>query len=145
MLGAQLLPGWPPGEYDRAAMHYFRERLLAEGDAAGGWYGWYAIARGGPGAPRELVGAAGYLGPPAPDGSIEIGYSVVAGVRGRGYATEMAQAMVTRAFAHPGVRRVLAETHADNAPSRAVLVRLGFRHVGPGRDAGHGRWQLDRP
>ena len=141
LLGARIPSGWPPGLHDAEAVRFFRARLLADGAAAAGWYAWYAIAHSEGGAPATLIGSGGYMGPPAPDGTVEIGYSVVESERRRGYASEMVGALVARALAQPGVTRVVAEARTDNAPSQGVLVRCDFRLEGPGRDADHGRWR----
>ncbi len=145
LLGVRVPPGWPPGQYDRDAMRFFRERLLALGDPGAGWFGWYAIARaeGDEDAPT-LVGACGYLGPPDAEGGVEIGYSVVEESRGRGYAGEIARAMAAHALSIPGVRHVDAEADAGNEPSNRVLARCGFRVIGDGRDPGHRRWRVER-
>src|SRR6187200_2056121 len=74
--GARVPAGWPPGVYDRDAAEFFLARLLEGGDAAVGWYAWYAILRSDGDAPPVLVGSCGYFGPPM-DGVAEIGYSVV--------------------------------------------------------------------
>jgi len=142
-LGAVVPPGWPPGEYDADAARFFRARLLEGGDAARGWYGWYAIARAGRAEPATLVGSVGTFGPPSAHGSVEIGYSVVASARGRGFATEMAHAIAARALGSPAVRDVVAETLADNVASQRVLVRCGFRPIGEGRTRAHVRWRVD--
>src|SRR5687767_15036599 len=76
LLDAAVPDSWPPGEYDIDAIRFFRERLIEEGAAAEGWYGWYAVADGSAGERRRLVGAAGYFGPPDDEGVVEIGYSV---------------------------------------------------------------------
>jgi RimJ/RimL family protein N-acetyltransferase/8-oxo-dGTP pyrophosphatase MutT (NUDIX family) len=145
MLAARVPEGWPPGLYDRDAMRFFRAQLVARGEAASGWYGWYAIAHAADGEPATLVGAAGYLGPPSADGEVEIGYSVVESFRGRGYATEIARALAERALALPGVRRVAAEAAATNVASRRVLERAGFVLAGAGREPGHERWRREPP
>lgn len=142
-LGAVVPPGWPPGEYDADAARFFRERLLEGGDAARGWYGWYAIARAGRAEPATLVGSVGTFGPPSADGTVEIGYSVVESARGRGFATEMAHAITARALASPTVRTVVAETLEDNAASQHVLLRCGFRAIGEGRTRAHVRWCVE--
>jgi RimJ/RimL family protein N-acetyltransferase len=142
LLGARVPPDWPPGLYDRDAMRFFHDRLTALGDAAAGWFGWYAIARATGSAPATLVGSGGYMGPPDADGTVEIGYSVVESGRRRGYATEMVRALVARAVATPGVTRVVAEARTDNPASQRVLERCGFRLEGAGRDAEHGRWRF---
>lgn len=57
ILNARVEPGWPPGEYDRGAQEYFRERLLEGGAAVIGWYSWYAIQRQDVDQSGVLVGA----------------------------------------------------------------------------------------
>ncbi len=136
-LDADVPAGWPPGLYDRAAAEFFRARLRAEGPAAAGWYGWYAVARA---APRRLVAGGGYFGPPSKDGVVEIGYSTVPEERKKGYATELVEGLCARALATPGVVTVVAEAHRGNAASNAVLERCGFKELGSGREPGHRRW-----
>ena len=36
MLGIDVPAGWPPGEYDRAAQEFFRDRMEELGPAGGG-------------------------------------------------------------------------------------------------------------
>jgi RimJ/RimL family protein N-acetyltransferase len=141
LLGAAVPADWPPGDYDRHAMEYFHERLSAGGPAAAGWYGWYGITRAAEGGRATLIAAAGYLGPPA-GGQVEIGFSVLAAARGRGYAAEMVAALVARAFAEPGVTAVIAHAAEDNTASRRVLERCGLRPDGAGEEPGTLRFRL---
>lgn len=135
LLAASVPAGWPPGEYDRPAIEFFHRRL-GEDPGAVGWYSWYAVRRPADGEPATVVGAGGYFGPPGDDGTVEIGYSVVAGFRRRGFAAELVRALVSRALATPGVTRVIAHTHPDNCASVKVLERCGFSLVGPGEEPG---------
>ncbi len=139
-LGCTVPPSWPPGEYDRAAIEYLRDRMREGGAACAGWYTWYAIERDA----RTLVAAGGYFGPPA-DGEVEIGYSVIPEVQGRGIATEMARALVVRAFEQPLVRSVRAHTYDSNPASVRVLEHCGFARVGPGEAPDTVRFRLGRP
>lgn len=141
LLDAEVSPAWPPGEYDRDALEYFRARLEAGGADVVGWYGWYAVKEPDPEGPRTLVGAAGYLGPPDASGAVEIGYSVLPEWQRRGYATEIVEALVQRAFSQPGVRRVIAHTTLANVASATVLLRCGFRQVGAGTEPGGVRFE----
>lgn len=125
-LSAVVPADWPPGELDRPALEFFAARYAEEGEAAIGWYHWYAIVRA---APATLVGGAGYFGPPK-DGRVEIGYSVVAAAQRRGYATEIVEALVARAFEH-GVDEVVAHTTDANVASTRVLARCAFLREGP--------------
>lgn len=75
------------------------------------------------------VGHCGFHGPPHAVGRAEIGYSVLPPYRGRGLATEAAGALVEWAFAQ-GQRTVFASVSPDNAPSLAVVRKLGFEQTG---------------
>ena len=141
LLGATVPAGWPPGEYDRGAMSAFLRRLESGGTDVIGWYGWYGIRRATADVPATLILSAGYLGPPAADGIVEIGYSVVPEWRGHGYAAEAVAALVRRAFNHQSVRRVVAHAADANTASHAVLTRCGFTCVGPGKDLGYRRFE----
>lgn len=138
-LGATAGDGFPfsPGMY-----RYIAERLAVRpGDA--GWYALIAVHR----RTGKVAGDGGFHGPPDDVGIVEIGYSVVPAWEGQGLATEMAQALVARALADPGVTAIRAETLAGNAPSQAILRRLGFATAGEYDDPGDGRvivWLLPR-
>jgi RimJ/RimL family protein N-acetyltransferase len=142
ILCARVPDGWPPGEYDRPAIEFFRARLAEETDGAG-WYTWYAVERSPHGQCATVVGAGGYFGPPT-RGSVEIGYSVLPAFRGRGFATELVAALVSRAFSTPGVISIIAHTQADNLGSITVLERCGFAPVGPGQEPGTVRYAQSR-
>jgi ribosomal-protein-alanine N-acetyltransferase len=121
-----VVPGdWPPGEYDRDAMEFFLQKMAEGGEAAIGWYGWYAIKRGTEGEPSSLVGGGGYLGPPNENGCVEIGYSISEQWRGQGIAAEMVTALMKNAFGK-GAARIIAHTRLDNPGSIAVLKSCGF-------------------
>jgi RimJ/RimL family protein N-acetyltransferase len=106
-------------------MAFFLERIETMGEKGGGWYVWYAVRTDV--APRALVGSGGYMGPPDSEGTVEIGYSVLPEFRGQGFAGEIVQALVARAFSFPRVERVIAHTVTSNAASIAVLTKCGFR------------------
>ncbi|MGC4001238.1 MAG: GNAT family N-acetyltransferase [Anaeromyxobacter sp.] len=141
-LGAEVTESWPPGEYDGAAIGFFLARHEALGAAAEGWFGWYALTVPARADERPMVvAAAGYLGPPGPEGTVEIGYSVIPEQRGRGHASAIADALAARALRLPGVERVVAHIMMGNEPSQAVLLRAGFARVGPGRETGTLRFE----
>jgi len=144
LLGARVPEGWPPGEYDRDAMQFFRSKLEEDPARNDGWLGWYVMTAEPDGALPTLIAGAGFMGPPE-DGAVEIGYSVVAEARGSGYATEIVEALTRRAFDTPEVDRVVAETDASNAASQHVLERNGFKQVGTGREATSVLFEKRRP
>ena len=125
ILGATVPADWPPGEYDRSAVEYFRSRLLIEDLSSTGWLTWYALTRTSTGARDVLVAGAGFFGPPS-DGVVEIGYSVVSSAQRRGYATEIVTALCDFAFSHDDVRSVIAHTVPENVASWRALLRCGF-------------------
>ena len=142
LIGAGVPEEWPPGEYDRDAQEFFRTQFESD-DSLVGWLTWYAIARNERGEREALVAGAGFMGPPA-EGTVEIGYSVVEWARGRGYATEIVNALVAHAFRHPAVEEVVAHTTDANVASTKVLLRCGFRRVGPGPEPGSVEYRAKR-
>lgn len=134
LLGAALPSDWPPGDYDRAAMEYFLDKLTTGGREAAGWYNWYALRKAEGDVPRTLVGTGGFMGPPDATGTAEIGYSIATDWRGQGIATELVGGLVQQAAATGMVRRLVAHTRADNPTSQQVLVRNGFALVGPAEE-----------
>lgn len=141
LLDARVAQGWPPGEYDRAAIDFFRHQLTVDPGAVG-WYAWYAVVRADAGREAVLVGAGGFFGRPSGDGVVEIGYSIVPGFRGRGLATELTAALMEFALDTPGVARIIAHTTPDNAASIKVLERCGFDPAGAGEEPGTLRFVL---
>lgn len=144
LLEAAVPASWPPGEYDRSAMEFFRARL-SENPEAAGWYGWYAVHRPVEPPGAVLIGSGGYFGPPGTDGVVEIGYSIVPESRALGFATELVRALVSRAFSVPEVVRVIAHTTPTNLGSVTVLERCGFSLVGPGSEPGTVQYGITGP
>ncbi|MGW3945520.1 GNAT family N-acetyltransferase [Micrococcus endophyticus] len=64
----------------------------------------------------------------------EIGWTIDPAHAGRGYATELAGALLEIAFTGLGVRHVEAEAFADNTPSLRVMEKVGLRHEGTFRE-----------
>ncbi|MFC7760660.1 GNAT family N-acetyltransferase [Catellatospora bangladeshensis] len=96
--GAPRDPRWAdgfPGDGEQLAARMF----LQAGAPAGPWVPYTVELR----ATGQVVGGAGFHGPPDRAGTVEIGYGLVPGARGHGYATEAALALVEFA-AHLGAR-----------------------------------------
>ena len=136
-IGVSVPDEWPPELYDHDAMNGSLEQLGDPDEA--GWALWYLVPKG----VGVLAGVAGYKGKPVRD-RVEVGYSIPAGHRRRGYATEAVQALVDRAFAINGVERVIAETLPELAPSIGVLHKCGFNHVGDGDEPGVIKYEVHR-
>lgn len=62
--------------------------------------------------------------------STYMGYYAMAGMNGRGLMSEAVGLVVTHAFTELGLHRVEANIQPGNAPSRALVQRLGFRQEG---------------
>lgn len=143
LLKAKVEPGWPPGEYDRGAQEFFRERLRDGGEAVVGWNVWYAIRRE-PAEPPVLIGAGGYVCPPNENGEVEAGFSIVETWRNQGYATEFVKALVGWAFGDCRVRKIIANTTIQNVASCKVLTKAGFQFHNNGEKTENIRFEITR-
>lgn len=75
------------------------------------------------------IGTIGFFGPPDELGQVTIGYGLVPGARGFGYATEAVERLVEFCRSLGNVRAVLADTDTDNVASQRVLAKTGFGFV----------------
>lgn len=96
-----------------------------------------------------MVGFANFHGPPGVNdlgmpGAAETGYTVFSAYRGRGLATEVAQAMMDWAAREHGIRHFVSGVTPDNAPSLRVNEKLGFVRTGDFLD-GEIIFELKRP
>jgi RimJ/RimL family protein N-acetyltransferase len=110
----------------------------AEERATGEFVGWFHL-RPGEGHPVDEP---------------ELGYRLRRSAWGKGYATEGCRALIDKAFAEHGVRRVLAETMVVHSASRRVMEKSGLQLVRvfhadwpdriPGDEQGDVEYALDR-
>ncbi|MFJ4360599.1 GNAT family N-acetyltransferase [Streptomyces massasporeus] len=103
-------------------------------------WGMYVLVR------REderAIGAMGFHSVPDEAGRVEVGYDLVDGARGHGYATEALRALSSWALGRPEVRTVVANVERDNLPSQNVLTRAGFTQVA--EDPEHLTYELREP
>jgi uncharacterized damage-inducible protein DinB len=91
-----------------------------------------------------VAGIVGFKGRPNAEGTVEIGYSVLAEYQRQGIASEAAAGLVEQAFRAGDVRRVIAETLPALTGSIRVLERNGFRLIGEGSEPGVIRFELTR-
>ena len=87
-----------------------------------------------------VVGGAGFHDEPDDSGSVEVGYGIAEGFRGRGVASAAVAHLIDLARAS-GARHVLAGTDAENAPSIRVLEKAGFIRTDDRSE--ECRWELD--
>ena len=123
LVGARVPDGWPQADLRDFLPLY--ARIADARAAAAGWGIWLILLE----REQELIGDIGFKGAPA-DGMVEIGYSVLPGRQGQGYASEAARALVEWALAQPDVRRVTAECQDDNTASIRVLEKAGLSRIG---------------
>jgi ribosomal-protein-alanine N-acetyltransferase len=81
-------------------------------------------------ASKEIVGSCSYVSFDEFYKIAEIGYSVLKSRWGKGYGTEIADALTAFAFNRIGVQRVFARVVPENVYSAAVLENLGFAFEG---------------
>jgi ribosomal-protein-alanine N-acetyltransferase len=134
MIGAAIPDGWPDAEL--AGLLPLYVGWVDEDPTVLGFGPWTVIDRGG----RVVVGSAGFVGPPTPTGSIEIGFGIDPDHRRRGYASEAAEALLGWALDQPKVRRVIATCERDNHPSVRVLEKVGMSRTSS--DEGVIRWEI---
>jgi len=140
-LAAEVPPQWPP-PLAADVLGYWAERLDRDPELSG-WTSWYWLLAE-PERRELLIGYGGFKGAPDDDGTVEVGYGVLAPFQRRGIATEAVGALVAWALAHEQVERVIAHTLPELKPSQRVLEKLGFRRMGAGAEPGTIRFELER-
>lgn len=80
----------------------------------------------------EFVGRAGliYLGYDDEQDEIEVGYALVKIAWHKGYATELAKALIQWGFNHLTVNRLVAVINPQNEQSRRVLLKINMHYLG---------------
>ena len=93
---------------------------------------------------KTLLGSCGFKGGPK-EGMVEIGYEVAEEYRGFGLATEIARALIKKAFESEEVKYVQAHTLAEINESGSVLKKCGMIKVQELTDPVDGkvwRWEI---
>ena len=139
-LGAVVPPTWPHEFLDDRAVEFVLRRLKENGGEAGWWLHFVLLKED---SARTLIGSAGYKGPPV-DGTVEVGYGIVADQRRKGYASEAVRGLLRHAFERPDVRRVIAETYPSLIGSIGVLRTCGFRSIPGGSEPEVIRFEITR-
>jgi len=128
-LGAAIPPGWPD-EHDAGFLRLRLEQARRD-SSANEWLARGLVLR----ETGELVGHAGFHGPPGVNGpqrsdAVEVGYTVFPSFRGRGLATEAAAGLIDWARRAHGLRAFVASVAPGNDASLAIVRKLGFRQTG---------------
>lgn len=79
-----------------------------------------------------FVGQAGlvYLAYDDTQPDVELGYRLHQAVWGKGYATELAKALIKWGFEDLSLNKLVAVAHPNNFASQKVLKKSGMRYVG---------------
>jgi ribosomal-protein-alanine N-acetyltransferase len=81
----------------------------------------------------QMIGHAGFHGPPDDAGMIEIGYAIFPAFRGNGYATEAARRLLDMAK-EIGATTFRASVSPSNEQSLAIVRKLGLAKTGERMD-----------
>ena len=140
LVGSPVPDGWP--EFPEA-IGFTLEHLQAASEADRAWSMRFFVDP----ASGALLGSGGFAAPPV-ERTVEIGYEIAPGFRGRGFGVAAARALVEQAVASGEVDHVLAHTLPGPNPSTGVLVSLGFEHTNDQEDPEVGvvwEWRWTRP
>ncbi|MGD9487380.1 MAG: GNAT family N-acetyltransferase [Calditrichaceae bacterium] len=127
-------------EFGTAALQYSLDRL-AESPEEDGWWTYFPIHK----QDNKLIGSGGYKGKPTETGTVELGYEIAPDYRNRGFATEMAEGLISNAFADKRVKAIIAHTLGEENASTKVLTKCGFDKVEEINDPDDGliwKWEL---
>lgn len=141
---SQLLQVTVPSPWTEFGIDPFRytAKQIYDDPKSAVWWSWLPVFRD----EKTLIGNCGYKGLPD-QGYVEIGYEVAESRRRQGFATEIAQALIQRAFSFPEVQCVVAHTLAEENASVRVLRTCGFVFIRAIEDPHDGeiwRWELQR-
>lgn len=92
---------------------------------------------------HRIIGDIGFKGHPDENGTIEIGFSIIASERQKGYCYEAADALIEHGRNHTSVMKIIAECLISNTASARVLHKLHFEEVS--RNDEFIKWELRRP
>jgi RimJ/RimL family protein N-acetyltransferase len=96
-------------------------------------------------ATETIVGTAGFKSAPDAEGVVEVAYGIVPSREGRGYATEVTNALIAWARANGSVKTIRAHTLPTANASTRVLTKCGFHFVGEVIDPEDGQiWRWER-
>jgi ribosomal-protein-alanine N-acetyltransferase len=129
----QVVVANPWTEFGIAPFQYTLSKIYDD-PTASIWWSWLPVHM----EDNTLIGNSGYKGP-AVDGVIEIGYEVAEAYRGKGFATEIAKALIDRAFSFPEIHTVQAHTLAEENASVRVLKKCGFVFIEEIQDPDDGK------
>lgn len=111
---------------DRVGVWRMRQAQVAKNPSDASWVTRFVVDP----ISDQVVGMAGYHGPPNQVGMVEVGYAIAPAYRRRGYARSALLILLETAMNHPHIAVVRATVRPDNVASRQLLDQYGFRQVG---------------
>jgi [ribosomal protein S5]-alanine N-acetyltransferase len=139
LLGIGIPRKWT--EFGEPAFRWTYNKLNS-GEDKKDWLAYLPVLR----SENMLVGSCGYKGDPV-NGMVEIGYEVAEDYRGKGFATEIAAALVNHAMKKDEINRVQAHTLAAENESGSILKRCGMQKMEEIDDPDDGkiwRWEITK-
>ena len=123
-IGATLPPDWP----DEETSHWLavRVKLMADDPEVAPWLTRVMLRR----SDGAFIGNIGFHGKPNASHQAELGYTVEAPYRRKGYASEAALALIDWARREYAIRRFIVSVSPRNGPSLGMAAKLGFRQIG---------------
>lgn len=82
----------------------------------------------------RMIGDICFLGEPAEDGEIELGYATYEAYRGKGYMNEAVACIIDWAKRQDNVTSIFAQTAKDNPASWHILAKNNFEKVAEDED-----------
>jgi [ribosomal protein S5]-alanine N-acetyltransferase len=111
-------------EFGARALQYSLEKLKSSENEKN-WWSYLPIYK----ADNMLIGLCGYKGQPNEHGMVEFGYEIKADYRNKGFATELAKALIKNAFDFEEIKSIQAHTLGEKNASTQVLVKCGFQKI----------------
>ncbi|WP_246247294.1 GNAT family N-acetyltransferase [Piscibacillus halophilus] len=102
-----------------------------------GWGVWIVLDKQS----NKIVGDMGFKGKPK-NHTVEIGYGILPGEQGKGFATEGVTELINWAFSFDDVHKIQAECHADNKASIRVLEKVHMKVMDQSTSFIY--WELDK-
>ena len=143
LLDALVPDNWPPPLNDEESLLWTLKQCEKNPEQVG-WLVWYFLLNDPVTNERVSIGIGGFKGQPTPDGTVEIGYSILPEYQNKGYGTEAIKALLNWAFEHAEVKRAIAETLPELKASQRLLEKCNFVYIGEGSEPGVIRFELER-
>jgi RimJ/RimL family protein N-acetyltransferase len=130
-LKAIIPASWPPPLMTTETIYEFLDLLKTPEDIRLFAFYWVRDEQASQ-RERILIGSGGFFF--RPDGTCELGYSVLDEFQNQGYATEAVSKLLDWAFFTLKVDRVVASTYPYLHASLQVLAKSGFTFIGKGEE-----------